>query len=177
MSIRDQVIISLFILFYWFMVMICVMADCPLKQFVHQYTRIPEILLATEQSWRMFCPNPRAYSLHPYAIITFRDGSTAYYEFPRIEKMSQWDGMLRERVRKHYDDIMPWFEFRMFRPYIASHVAQALFDPGNPPIQVSLNFNRGDIPAMPNLRPRSALVREGVRENFYVYKVRPEDSR
>ncbi len=86
MSIRDQIIISIFIVFYWFIVLICVAADCPFKQFMRQYTRVPEMLLSVEQSWRMFCPNPRAYSMHPYAIVTFQDGSTAYYEFPRLGK-------------------------------------------------------------------------------------------
>jgi hypothetical protein len=177
MSIRDQIIISIFIVFYWFIVLICVMADCPLKQAVHQYTRLPELLLGAEQSWRMFCPNPRTYSLHCYAIVTFKDGATAYYEFPRLERMSQWDAFLRERLRKHYDDIMPWFEFRMFRPFIARYIARGFFDASNPPIQVSLCFNRENIRSMPYPSPRFPSPRERVRENFYVYKVRPEDFR
>ena len=177
MAIKDQVIISLFIVIYWVLVLICVMADCPLKQFVYTYTRTPEFVLSLEQSWRMFCPNPRVYSLHCYAIVTFKDGATAYYEFPRLEKMSQWDAMLRERLRKHFDDIMPWYEFRMFRPYIAQYVARGFFDPNNPPIQVSLCFNREDIPSLPDIKPRFPMPRHSQRQNYFVYKVRPEDFR
>ena len=175
MSNRDQIIISAFIVFYWFMVLICVCADCPIKTFLHQYTRLPELLMGSEQSWRMFCPNPRTYSMHPYAIVTFKDGTTTYYEFPRLEKMSQWDAMLRERLRKHYDDILPWFEFRMFRPYVARYVARGVYDASNPPIQVSLCFNREQIHSQPYIKPRFPLPREHERENFYVYKVRAED--
>jgi len=175
MSIRDQIIISVFIVFYWFVVIVCVLADCPLKGFLHPYTRIPELLLGVEQSWRMFCPNPRTYSMHTYAIVTFKDGATAYYEFPRLEKMSQWDALLRERLRKHYDDIMPWFEFRMFRPFIAQYIASGLSDASNPPVQVSLYYNRTNIPSMPYPTPRFPTPRDHERENFYIYKVRGED--
>ena len=175
MSIRDQIIISAFIVLYWFMVMVCIMADCPFKTFAATYTHIPELLLGTEQSWRMFCPNPRTYSMHSYAIVTFKDGTTSYYEFPRLEKMSQWDACLRERVRKHYDDILPWFEFRMFRPFVARYIARGLSNPENPPIQVSLYFNKQPIPALPYIRPRFPTPRETEHNNFYVYRVRAED--
>lgn len=175
MSVRDQIIISTFIGCYWIIVLACVMANCPFKDYIHQYLRLPELLFGIEQSWRMFCPNPRTYSLHCYAVITFKDGSTAYYEFPRLEKMNQWDAFLRERVRKHYDDIMPWDEFRMFRPLVASYIARCFSDSDNPPVQVSLCYNREFISPMPYPRPRFPLPREPERHNFYVYKVRAED--
>jgi hypothetical protein len=89
--------------------------------------------------------------------------------------MNQWEASLRERLRKHYDDIMPWYEFRMFRPFIARYIACGLYDPSNPPVQVSLFYNREFIPSMPYSRPRYPTPRDSERNNFYVYKVRPED--
>ncbi len=175
MSTRDQIIISIFIVSYWFVVLICVSAECPLKTTLRTYTHPVEMLFGIEQSWRMFCPNPRAYSMHVYAIVTFQDGSTTYYELPRLEKMSQLDAFMRERIRKQFDDISPWFEFRMFRPFIARYVARGLYDPDNPPIQVSLNINREPIPLMPYHIPRFPTPRETIRENFFIYKVTARD--
>ena len=86
MTKRDQVIISLFVISYFFVIGISLIANCPLRKFVHPITRNAELFFGIDQSWRMFCPNPRDFNFHPYAVITFQDGGTAYYEFPRGDK-------------------------------------------------------------------------------------------
>ncbi|MET0728410.1 MAG: hypothetical protein ABWZ76_08975 [Acidimicrobiales bacterium] len=39
-------------------------------------------VLASEQSWAVFAPNPRSTSLEMYAVVTFADGSTARWTVP-----------------------------------------------------------------------------------------------
>src|SRR5476651_1259029 len=95
MNKRDQILISVFIIAYFFLVLIDTASDCPLIRYVRQYTRGIEIMLGIEQSWLMFCPNPRDFNFHTYAVITFEDGSTTYYEFPRPDKMNQLTALLR----------------------------------------------------------------------------------
>lgn len=157
------------------MVNLFIMADCPLKQWLNQYTRVPMMLLGVDQCWKMFCPNPRIFSLHSYAIITFVDGTTTYYEFPRLEKMSQWNAFLRERLRKYYCDTLPWDDFKMLRPSLARYIARCYYDPDNPPTTISLCYNSQDIPALPHIEPRVPPQIETVSKNFYVYKIRPGD--
>ncbi len=151
------------------------MPDCPLKLFINQFTRTPITLLGIDQCWKMFCPNPRSFNLHPYAIITFVDGATAYYEFPRMEKMSQWDALQRERLRKLFFDIMPWDDYKTLRASIARYIARCYFDPGNPPTTVSLSYNCQDIPPLEHMVQRIPPPIETVGKNFFVYKVRPGD--
>lgn len=79
---REQILISIFIAAYFFVVLINICANCPLKSYVRKFTQTIELFTGIEQSWNMFCPNPREVSFHPYAIVTFQNGSTAYYEFP-----------------------------------------------------------------------------------------------
>ncbi len=175
MSKRDQILISTFIIVYFFIIGIAITADCPLRQFVHQYTRGLELFFGVDQSWRMFCPNPRDFCFHPYAVITFQDGSTAYYEFPRPDKMSQFQALMRERVRKHFYDIMPWSDFSVFRPSIARYIARAYADPNNEPTQVSLCYNADDIGRLPKLIPHNHPLTGTKRNTFFVYQVRVED--
>src|ERR1700722_16260681 len=99
MKTRDRVVISIFIAAYLLITLIAISADCPLKNFIEPHTRKIQLFLGIDQSWRMFCPNPRGFCFHPYAVITFQDGSTAYYEFPRPDKMNQLNAFMRERER------------------------------------------------------------------------------
>jgi len=176
MSKRDQVLISIFIMSYFFVVMITLLAPCPFKGFMHRYTRGIEILCGLDQSWCMFCPNPRDFNFHTYALVTFKDGSCAYYEFPRPDKMTQLNAALRERMRKHFYDIMPWDDFSVFRPSVARYVARCFANPKNPPTQVSLCYNGDSItPISKHIIPTGTLPVGTTRKTYFVYQVSPED--
>jgi len=176
MSRRDQILISIFIATYFFCVGINICGNCPLKTYVRQFTQSIELFCGIEQSWNMFCPNPRDYSFHPYAIITFQDGSTALYEFPRPEKMNQLEETLRERVRKAFYDNMPWDDYSVFRPTLARHIARCFANPKNPPTQVSMCYNGDRVTLMENkMIPYGRPMRGAERKTFFVYQVSPED--
>ncbi len=172
---RDQILISIFIVAYFFVVGIGLISDCPLRRFIHPFTRRIELVLGIDQSWKMFCPNPRDFNFHPYAVITFQDGSTAYYEFPRPDKMNQLNALMRERLRKHFYDILPWDDFCIFRPSIARYIARCFVDPSNQPSQVSLCYNSEAIGRLPKIIPHNSLPAGTARHTFFVYQVRTED--
>ncbi len=176
MSKRDQFIISIFIASYFFVVIANISANCPLKTFIRKYTHHIELFLGIEQAWNMFCPNPRDYSFHPYAIITFRDGTTSYYDFPRPEKMNQLEETLRERVRKAFYDNMPWDDYSVFRPTIARHIARCFANPNNPPTEVTLCYNGDRVTLMEEKFVPYGTPMIGVnRKIYFVYQVSPED--
>lgn len=176
MTKRDQVIISLFVISYFFVIGISLIANCPLRKFVHPITRNAELFFGIDQSWRMFCPNPRDFNFHPYAVITFQDGGTAYYEFPRGDKMTQLNAFFRERMRKHFYDIMPWDDFSVFRPTIARYIARCFANPYNQPSQVSLCYNGDPISLMATkMIHRNQLPVGTNRKTYFVYQVSPED--
>lgn len=176
MSKFDQLIISLFIASYFFIVGTSLLPNCPFKSHVHPFTKVPEFFLGIDQSWRMFCPNPRGFNLHVYAIITFKNGETAYYEFPRGDKMDQLTAALRERLRKHFYDLMPWDDFSVFRPSIARYLARCFNDPGNPPTEISLCYNKEDIKLLPAKMISREKMSPGLdRKTYFVYQVMPED--
>ena len=175
MNKRDQILISCFIIVYWTIVLIEVSSNCPLKHFVRQYTRGIEILLGIDQSWRMFCPNPRDYNFHPYALITFADGSTAFYEFPRPDKMNQLDALLRERLRKHFYDILPWDDYKIFRPSVARYIARSFYNPKNQPVRICLCYNDVPLGRIPKIIPRENLPVGTARKTYFIYQVSPED--
>jgi hypothetical protein len=176
MSKRDQILISIFIMAYFFIVQITLLSPCPFKGYMHRITRPVEIFLGLDQSWCMFCPNPRDFNFHTYALVTFKDGSTGYYEFPRPDHMNQLKAALRERMRKHFYDIMPWDDFSVFRPSVARYVARCFANPKNPPTQVSLCYNGESIkPLSQGIIPSNTLPAGTGRKTYFVYQVSPED--
>ncbi len=175
MNKRDQIIISAFIVAYFFLILIDTSADCPMRRYFRKSTHPIEVMLGIDQSWRMFCPNPRDFNFHPYTVITFEDGSTAYYEFPRPDQMNQLEALLRERLRKHFWDILPWDDYKVFRPTIGRYIARSFYNPNNQPVRVSFCFNRIDLGRIPKIVPRDHLSPGTSRHIYFVYQVSPED--
>lgn len=88
-----------------------------------------QIFFGLDQTWSMFAPNPASVNSYLTATLTFKDGSTEKWTFPRS---SQIDGLKRftagERYRKYQqENLVPmekselWFDLSR---YVAREVAR-----------------------------------------------------
>lgn len=130
--------------------------------------------LGLEQAWNVFAPGPRDTNAHLTAIITYADGTTRLWTYPRMERLDFFTKIAKERYRKFFNDNAAW-SMPLLWPEIARYVARVSYDaPGNPPVIVSLTrFHSRVLPmevglGKPNL-PQSEA------KSLIVYTVKPED--
>jgi len=57
-----------------------------------------------DQNWQMFSPNPDGTDAYMAANITMADGKSAYFEFPRMEKLDYVTKYREERYRKFIEN-------------------------------------------------------------------------
>ncbi len=94
--------------------------------------------MGLEQAWNVFSPAPRATNPHLTAVITYQDGSSKLWTYPRMERLDFFTKIPKERYRKFFDDNAAW-NIPVVWPDIAHYVARTNYsDKDNPPILVSL---------------------------------------
>ncbi len=94
--------------------------------------------LGLDQSWNVFSPGPRTTNPHLSAVITYKDGTTRIWSYPRMERLDFFSKIPKERYRKFFDDNAAW-SMPVLWPEIARYVARINYDtPDNPPQVVSL---------------------------------------
>lgn len=94
--------------------------------------------MGLEQAWNVFSPGPRPTNPHLTAIITYQDGSSKLWSYPRMERLDFFTKIPKERYRKFFDDNAAW-NITVLWPDIASYVARINYlDKENPPILVTL---------------------------------------
>ena len=94
--------------------------------------------MGLEQAWNVFSPGPRTTNPHLKALITYQDGTTRLWTYPRMERLDFFTKIPKERYRKFFDDNAAW-NIPVVWPDIAHYVARInYFDADNPPILVSL---------------------------------------
>lgn len=134
-------------------------------------------------SWDMFSPDPLALNFLVDAQITYQDGSTKIWEFPRMEKLSLARRFQKERYRKWRERVRQdsyagvWDDTARF-------IARLNDTPTNHPVQVVLIRKWDPIPP-PTVTPGTYYpddfqpipdhydLRYSYRFKFY--DVRPED--
>lgn len=130
------------------------------------------------QYWGVFAPNPRNLLYHTTAMITFEDGTTKLYEFPRTQMMSQWEKFCREKQRKLFSDNIPWRDGEQFRPAVARYLALSNANPSNQPVQVTMEMHQSWVT---DPDPKNWTYRDRLPEHtetvspFFVYKVAKRD--
>jgi len=138
----------------------------------------PMIAFGWMQYWGVFAPNPRNLLYHTTATITFEDGSTKLYEFPRTQMMSQWEKFCREKQRKLFGDNIPWKEGELFRPAVARYLALSNANPANQPTLVTMEMHQAWVtdpdPKNWTYRDRLPPHTESVSP-FFVYRVAKKD--
>jgi hypothetical protein len=90
------------------------------------------------QYWDMFAPNPADADYFGDAVVTFKDGSSLTYEYPRMFKMNILAKYTKERYRKFYERANTE-DYQYLWPHFAQYVALLNYkDPHNPPVRVVL---------------------------------------
>ncbi|MBY0546576.1 MAG: hypothetical protein K2W95_04750 [Candidatus Obscuribacterales bacterium] len=98
------------------------------------------------QDFAMFAPDPRKINLHIEALITYSDGSTVAYTFPRMEKLDLGTRILKERYRKYANDFLNWDKDKILWGDAARFVARSHFKPDKCPVTVELIRYWAEIP-------------------------------
>lgn len=81
-----------------------------------------QVLFSLDQSWSMFAPNPSSKNSYLDAVITFKDGSTEKWTFPRASHLDEWPRFTSgERLRKYQqENLIPmsrnelWFDLARY---------------------------------------------------------------
>ncbi|CAN5361551.1 hypothetical protein BH11ARM2_BH11ARM2_13310 [soil metagenome] len=90
------------------------------------------------QYWDMFSPNPSNQDLYGDAMVTFKDGTTKRYQYPRMYTTPIGPRYLKERYRKFYERAH-LEKYAYFWRVFARRIALENFtDPNNPPVKVVL---------------------------------------
>lgn len=170
-------ILSAFICAYLFVVIVWFMGNSKFKLMLVNFTWKPMAAFGWYQNWSLFSPGVRHISFHETAVITFKDGSTKIYEYPRMEKMSVVERFRREKLRKMFVDNMPWPGYEQFLPVFARHLVRANYTQANPPVLVTFVFNVKEKPdpTKHGVIPRSEPPFHTDKTITFVYRVRAGD--
>lgn len=116
-------------------------------RYTRQFPPVIDYVMVTGfwQYWDMFAPNPVSSDFYGDAIVTFKDGTTKVFDYPRIEKMPILNKYAGERYRKFFERVRQE-EFSYLWPQFGLRIAQQMDTvPGNPPVSVKLRRNWIDI--------------------------------
>lgn len=139
-------------------------------------------------SWAMFAPDPLSVNFTVEAEVTFADGTSTLWEFPRMEKLGLWEKYHKERFRKWRERVRQdahnniWNDTTRF-------IARKFNNPTNPPTRVVLirrwapipppdmliNPNDPGKPKIKDFQPMPDEYTFVHQYRFKHYEVRPED--
>lgn len=98
------------------------------------------------QNFGMFAPDPRKINLHIEGKITYADGSSINYAFPRMDKLDLGTRIIKERYRKYTNDFLNWDKDKVLWPDAARFIAKQHFDERKCPMTVELVRYWAEIP-------------------------------
>lgn len=173
-----RVAISIYLVTFLLVVTIWLLPDwTPGKWILTPYAWPVMSAMGWVQNWSLFAPDVREVNYHCTAAIDFADGTTRYYEFPRMQKLGLWHKFRSEKMRKLFGDYMPWPGGEPFLKDIARYLAAANSDPKNPPQMVTIMTNWHGIPKpdAPKWIYRDQLPEHTDKSITFVYPVTPQD--
>lgn len=167
-------IVSLGIIAYATAVALQITPSTPLRDRLVPYVMPFLDYTGTWQNFAVFAPNPRDENIYISAIVTFADGSTQYFAYPRLDRLNYFDRMQKERFRKYALDNAYKDTDRGVWPDLARYIARTSARAGAVPISVSLQRHWSDIPP-PQKGVGKPLPENSQQLTFFVYTVSPED--
>lgn len=172
-----KILISCVVVFYFATVAIWNLPTSDLKGSLMNLLRIPVSFFSVAQVWNMFGTGARPWHQFMAANITFADGSTKFYELPRMETMSLSERYRREKLRKIFVDTLPSTDYSEYWPDICVSLARANADPKNEPVLITLFLKVGEIPAPDRnkIAGRGELPRQLHSDTLIVYRVKESD--
>ena len=138
---------------------------------IFDFIRPAVLTLGWQQTWNLFAPVVRTDNMNVVAAVSYRDGSEALYEFPRLEKAPPMEAFLRHKLIKQLiDNMFNGIDEPMWR-HTASFIARAKWNSANPPVLVILAQQKAEIPDFEHFANVSDLPQHYKRVPFYFYQV------
>lgn len=162
--------------FYLFCIALIVSPDSALRNVLYKPVYPFLSALGFWQSWNVFAPRIRTENFHLLAVITFGDGTTALWEFPRQDLLTGLEQMRAERFRKWANDRIRYHEYAFLQPDAARYIARLhrTRTDSTEPKTVELMYFSIPIPP-PAEGINKSLPLHTQHKTFFVYNVQPED--
>ncbi len=126
------------------------------------------------QAWNVFSPEIRKENYHLFAIIDYKDGSMAFWEFPRQEFTTGIDQLRAHRFRKWAQDRVKNNTFGLVMPDTARYLARIHNTPTNRPVSVTISMLSANIPE-PKSGNQDPLPPHVKKTTLFTYKVTEGD--
>lgn len=162
--------------FYLFCILLIISPDSALRNVLYKPVYPFLSALGFWQSWNVFAPTIRMENFHLLALVTFKDGTTTLWEFPRQDLLTGVAQMRAERFRKWANDRIRYHEYSFLQPDAARYIAR-LHRTGvdaTEPKTVELTIFSIPIPAPTAVISKDAPAHTR-HKTFFVYDVQPED--
>jgi len=183
------VLISAFIFAFYLPVLFWLFRDLPradganpppssyVKGTLESYCTKAMIFCGSVQCWSVFSPQLNHTIYHETAVITYRDGASKIYEYPRMSKINYWERFKHEKLRKVFGDCIPWEGYEPFLPSVSQHLALSNANKNNQPEIITLVFNSSSNPKPDpkNWNYRDKLPFHTDKSATFVYSVRDQD--
>ncbi len=171
---RFRLFMTVVLSFYLFCIILILSPDSALRNQLYKPVYPFLSALGFWQSWNVFAPTIRTENFHLLATITFIDGTTALWEFPRQDLLTGVEQMRAERFRKWANDRIRYHEYGFLQPDAARYIARLHHTESALPKTVDLTFFSIPIPP-PTEGVDKALPEHTRHKTFFVYEVQPED--
>jgi hypothetical protein len=128
-------------------------------------------------SWDMFSPDPLSLNFNVAAQITYQDGTTKMWEFPRMERMGLWERYGKERWRKWRERVRQDSYSPIWNDTVQWIARENNTIPGNPPTQITLirYWNQIPSPIKGDFQPMPRDFDLKYSYRFKLYDVKAED--
>jgi hypothetical protein len=140
-------VLSAFILAHLCLAVCWLLPYLPVQQALAEEFKGYVLFAGLDQDFAMFAPDVRMINLHIEAVVTYKDGANRLYVYPRMERLSILNRMIKERYRKFgYDNIVRPI-FSPLWPDFARFIArQCNVEPlKNPPAKVTVIWYQSTI--------------------------------
>jgi hypothetical protein len=123
------------------------------------------------QTWDMFAPTPKHRNSYLEAMVVYADGSTDYWNFPRMDRLSLGERYVKERYRK-FEEVLTDDKYSDLWPDAARCVARQVATGKKRPDMVMLILNWSDLGEDSEGNLTDSPWQSRV---FYRYRVEPEE--
>jgi len=123
------------------------------------------------QTWDMFAPAPKRTNSYLEAAVVYPDGTTDYWVFPTMDRLSLTQRYAKERYRK-FEEYLPLNQNADLWPDVARYVAQHAASASKHPDTIELIINWSELALNPD---GSFAVSPWQSRVFYRYSPEPDN--